>query len=53
MKKYISKEDIKTYLKWGPMEFDFKKAMLLYFILEFPVYTIIYWLCYFIKLKLS
>lgn len=53
MKKYITKEDIKTYLKWGPMEFDGKKALLLYLILELPVSAIIYWLSYFIKLKLS
>lgn len=49
MRRYITKNDIKTYLKWGPMEFDFKKAMFLYLILDFPIYTIIYWLCYFIK----
>lgn len=49
MKKYITKKDILHYFKYGPMDFDFKKAMLLYLIFEFPVYTIIYWLCYFIK----
>lgn len=49
MKKYITKEDIKTYLKWGPMEFDFKKAMLLYWLVDFPIYTIIFWLIYFLR----
>lgn len=53
MKKYITKNDIKTYLKYGPMEFEFKKAMLLYLILDFPLYILIFWLFYFIKLKTS
>lgn len=47
----IKKEDIKKYLKYGPMEFDFKKAMLLYLIIEFPIYSIIYWLVYFFKVN--
>ena len=47
----INKEDIKNYLKYGPMEFKFKKAMLLYFIIEFPIHSIIYWLVYFFKIN--
>ena len=49
MKKYFNKKDIKTFLKYGYMEFDFKQAMFYYFIFEFPIYTIIYWTIYLIK----
>lgn len=45
----ITKEDKKTYLKYGPMEFDFKKAMLLYWLVDFPICTVIFWLKYFLR----
>ena len=44
----ITNEDIKKYIKYGPMEFDFKKAMLLYWIVDFPIFTLLYWIIYFI-----
>lgn len=37
----ITKEDLKTFFKYGYMEFNFKKAMLLYFLIEFPISGII------------
>lgn len=37
----ITKEDLKIFFKYGYMEFDFKKAMLLYLLFEFPISGII------------
>lgn len=45
----ITKEDIKTYFEYGPMEFEFKKAMILYWIVDFPISSIIFWLIYFLR----
>ena len=45
----ITKEDLKTYLQYGPMEFDYKKAMLFYWIVDFPISTIFFWLFYFLR----
>ena len=45
MKKYLNKEDIKTFFKYGYMEFEFKQAMFYYF----PISTILFWLLYLIK----
>ena len=49
IKKYLNKEDIKKYFKYGPMEFEFKQAMFYYFIFEFPIFNILFWLLYLIK----
>ena len=49
MKKYLNKEDIKTFFKYGYMEFEFKQAMFYYWIFEFPIATILFWVIYLIK----
>lgn len=49
MKKYLNKEDIKTFFKYGYMEFEFKQATCYYFIFEFPISTLLFWLIYLLK----
>lgn len=47
--KYLNKNDIIHYLKFGPMDFPYKQSMFYYFIIEFPIYSIVYWFLYIIK----
>ncbi len=49
MKKYLNKKAILHYIRYGPMDFDFKQAMFYYWIIDFPIFSIIYWTIYFIK----
>lgn len=47
MKKYLNKKDILHYLKYGPMDFNINQAMFYYWLIEFPIYSIIYWSIHF------
>lgn len=45
----ITKKDISTYLKYGPMEFNLKEAMLLYYLIDLPINILIYFLIYYLR----
>ena len=35
-RKYLNKKDLKTFFKYGYMEFDLKQAMFYYFVFDLP-----------------
>lgn len=41
-KEYFNKNDIKHYLKYGPMDFTWPQAFTYYIILELPSFTFLY-----------
>lgn len=42
MKKFINIEELKHYLKYGPMDFTFKKALFYSCIIDLPMMILIY-----------
>lgn len=49
IKKYFNKKDLKTFFKYGYMEFNFKQAFVYYLVFELPFTLIIFTIIYFIK----
>lgn len=48
-KEYFNKQDIKHYLKYGPMDFEWPQAFTYYIVIEMPIFTIIYIIILLIK----
>ena len=48
-KQYFNKKDLKTFFKYGYMEFEWKQAFTYYWCFEFPLSTIIFIIIHIIK----
>ena len=49
IRNFLKKKDILHYVKYGPMDFNFKQAMFYHLLIDFPIYSLIYWSIYFIR----